>query len=358
MRNETRERLFAAATMLCVISAASLAQGAVTVFRVATTEEEELYPSVCGDIVVWQYFNSRYGNWEINGADIANPAAPLTFEITDFVGEDVFPVIDGNDVVWQHQRDVDSDGDIYAARIANQRRTALYVISATADDERLPSVSNGVVVWQDRFVNAPDWDIFGARLTGVDNPDAFPVSAGIDVDEFAPCISSNLVVWHQNAADLPQPFVYGADISDTNNPHIFFTNMALGEHEFPSLSEGWLVGRETDDVGKVFVDNLFDPFNPEGISSSGLTACPKIHKHIVVWQDQRNDTWDIRGYNLITHQEFVVTNMRMSDQVNPAVYVDSQRQRAIIVWQDDRDGTWDIYAAIVDGPEAATQAGQ
>lgn len=41
------------------------------------------------------------------------------------------------------------------------------------------------------------------------------------------------------------------------------------------------------------VDNLFDPFNPEGISSSGLTACPKIHKHLVVWQDARNGTWDI-----------------------------------------------------------------
>jgi beta propeller repeat protein len=109
-------------------------------------------------------------------------------------------------------------------------------------------------------------------------------------------------------------------------------------------------------VGKVFVDNLFDPFNPEGISGSGLTACPRIHKHLIVWQDQSNGTWDIRGYNLLTRQEFVVTNMRMSDQVNPAVYVDSQHQRAIIVWQDDRDGTWDIYAAVVDGPEVATAA--
>jgi beta propeller repeat protein len=282
----------------------------------------------------------------------------LAFAITDVPGDDIFPVIDGNDVVWQHQRDADSDGDVYAARIADRQHIRIYAVSASVDHEVMPSVSNGVVVWQHQFIDAPDCDVFGARLTGVNNPDAFPVSAGIDVDEFAPCISGNLVVWHERAADLPQPMVYGADISDPNNPHTFYTTMGLGAHEIPALSEGWLVARQTDDVGRVFVDNLFDPFNPEAISSTGLTACPRIHKHIVVWQDQSNGTWDIRGYNLITRKEFAVTNMRMSNQVNPAIYVDAGRQQAVIVWQDDRDGTWDIYGAVVDGPEVATEAGQ
>ena len=45
----------------------------------------------------------------------------------------------------------------------------------------------------------------------------------------------------------------------------------------------------------------------------------------------------------------------MSRQVNPAVYVDAEARRAIIVRQDNRDGNWDIYAAIVDGPNAAAQ---
>jgi hypothetical protein len=50
-----------------------------------------------------------------------------------------------------------------------------------------------------------------------------------------------------------------------------------------------------------------------------------------------------------------VTSLKMSDQVNPAMYVDSRQKRAIIVWQDNRDGNWDIYAAIVDGLEVATE---
>ena len=258
-------------------------------------------------------------------------------------------------MVWQHQYSQDSDGDVYGARIANGQTVSRFAISQSADNECLPCVAGGVAVWQHMFSDAQDWDILRAHLTGQDNPQAFFVSAGIDVDELFPAISGNLVVWQQRSADLPGPFVYGADISDPNKPRTFYTTMALGKYEIPGLSEGWLVGRETDDVGKVMVDNLFDPFNPEGISGSGRTACPKIHKHIVVWQDQSNNTWDIRGYNLITRQEFVVTNMKMSEQMNPSVYVDTEQKRTIIVWQDNRDGNWDIYAAIFDGPEVAAQ---
>ena len=52
----------------------------------------------------------------------------------------------------------------------------------------------------------------------------------------------------------------------------------------------------------------------------------------------------------------MITDRKMSDQVNPSVYVDTEQQRAIIVWQDDRDGNWDIYAAVLEGPEVAEPA--
>jgi hypothetical protein len=347
-------RSFWVASVCLVLAACSAAQ-AITVFKVATTEDDEAYPSVSGGIVVWQVFNSRYGDWDIVGADITSGKPAGEFTVADFVGDDLYPIIDGNDVVWQTQFDEGSDPDVYAAHLSNRQVVARFAVSATNAVECLPSVSNGVAVWQHGFADASDWDILGARLSGKDNPAAFFVAGGIDVDEMFPCISGDLVVWQLHASDMPSPYVYGADISDPNAPRTFYTTMALGKEQMPGLSEGWLVGRETDGIGKVMIDNLFDPFNPEGVSSSGLTALPKIHKHIVVWQDKTNGTWDIRGYNLITKQEFVVTNLKTSQQVNPAVYVDAKAQRAIIVWQDNRDGNWDIYAAIVDGPEAATE---
>jgi len=355
MRNESPGRASLAAGVFLVLTVSS-AVHAITIFKVAATADEEMYPSVSGDTVVWQVFNSRYGDWDVMGARISNGSAGESFAIADFNGDDRFPIIDGNDVVWQFQRNENSGGDVYGARIADGRTVSTFAISVSTDDEFLPWVSNGVAVWQHGFVGAPDWDILGARLTGQDNPTSFFVSAGIDIDEMFPCISGNLVVWQQKSSSLPTPFVYGADISDPNHPRTFYTTMALGKEEMPGLSDGWLVGRETDGVGKVTADNLFDPFNPEGISSSGLTAYPRIHKHIVVWQDQSNGTWDIRGYNLVTRQEFAVTSLKMSQQVNPAVYVDTEETRALIVWQDDRDGNWDIYAAIVDGLEVDTSS--
>lgn len=352
MRSESPTKATVVPCVLLVLAACSAAR-AVTAFKVASTVNDEVYPSVSGNTVVWQYFNSRYGDWDIMGAQILGNSAGESFLIADFNGNDEFPVIDGNDVVWQFQYDDNSDSDVYGARVESGRTVARFAVSATMDNELLPWVSDGVAVWQHGFAGAPDWDILGARLTGLDDPAPFIVSVAIDVNEMFPCISGNLVVWQERAAELPAPFVYGAEISDPNDPLVFYTNMALGEGEMPSLSDGRLVGRETDGVGKVMYDDLYDPFNPAGISSSGLTAYPKIHKHIVVWQDKNNGTWDIRGYNLLTGEEFAVTNQKSSNQVNPAVYVDTEARRAIVVWQDDRNGDWDIYAAVLDGPEVA-----
>ena len=359
MRSRLPHRSFIAVS-LCLILTASAVARALTVFPVARTGDDEAFPTVSGNTVVWQFYNSRYDDWDIEGADILDPAAPVGFPVTDTPGDDLYPVVDGNDVVWQHQYREDSDGDVHAADISNRGQVVRYTVSGSMDDECLPDVADGVVVWQHRFFGVPDWDILGAHLAGQEDPESFYVATAIDIHELFPSISGNLVVWHQKMPDIQQPYIWGADISDPNNPRSFYTQLKLGDHEIPSLSEGWVVWRETDDVGRVMVDNLYDPFNPERISGSGLTACAKIHKHIVVWQQQNmsNGTWDIHAYNLATRHEFPITDMRMSDQVNPAVYVGAQQGRTMIVWQDNRNGNWDIYAAVLDGPEVAAQPSQ
>lgn len=356
MRSKSSNSLFPAAG-LCLILAASTAIAELTVFPMATTDDDETYPVVSGDTVVWQFYNSRYDDWDIKGADISDAAVVRDFQITDVPGADLYPMIDGNDVVWQHEYQPGLDWDIHAADLSDCSHIVRTVVSASSDDERLPCVSNGVVVWQHMFFGVSDWDILGAYLTGADDPEPFYVSTSIDIDELFPSISGDLVVWNQKKPDDAQPFVWGADISDPCSPRTFITTMELGEHELPCISDGWIVGRDSDDVGRVLLDNLFDPFNVEEISRSGLTACPKIHGHVVVWQDGSNGTWDIRACNLITREELVITDRKMSDQVNPSVYVDAERARAVIVWQDDRDGNWDIYAAILETPEIAEETG-
>jgi len=95
-----------------------------------------------------------------------------------------------------------------------------------------------------------------------------------------------------------------------------------------------------------------------------------------VWQDYRNENYDIYGYNLLTGEEFQIT-MDLNDQLNPAIHGNtivwadegngniygydlSTNQEFqittgtswkeypaifgdIVVWQDYRDGNWNIY---------------
>ncbi|MBU7019269.1 MAG: hypothetical protein HXS44_17315 [Theionarchaea archaeon] len=56
---------------------------------------------------------------------------------------------------------------------------------------------------------------------------------------------------------------------------------------------------------------------------------PAVYKDIVVWQDNRNQNWDIYGLNLTTGEEFQITT-DPNDQVFPVIYED------IIFWMNER----------------------
>ncbi|HPO70993.1 MAG TPA: hypothetical protein PKV53_11905, partial [Anaerohalosphaeraceae bacterium] len=68
--------------------------------------------------------------------------------------------------------------------------------------------------------------------------------------------------------------------------------------------------------------------------------------HLVVWQDNRNGNWDIYGYNLITRQEFAITD-DPADQIHPAV------SGTLVVWEDYRVSPSNIYYVWLEGPAAA-----
>ena len=77
-------------------------------------------------------------------------------------------------------------------------------------------------------------------------------------------------------------------------------------------------------------------------SSSAIN--PDIDDNIIVWQDYRNNNWDIFGYNLNTREEFLITD-NPADQTDPAI------SGNVVVWQDNRSRSWNIYAVILNGPE-------
>ena len=65
---------------------------------------------------------------------------------------------------------------------------------------------------------------------------------------------------------------------------------------------------------------------------------PAIHESTVVWEDERNENFDIYGFNMLTSEEFQITE-NASNQYDPAIYGN------IVVWMDERNGNYDIYGS-------------
>ena len=66
---------------------------------------------------------------------------------------------------------------------------------------------------------------------------------------------------------------------------------------------------------------------------------PVIYENTIVWQDYRNENWDIYAYDIITHQQIHTTEK--SDQYMPAIYGNK------VVWTDYRNGNPDIYMGTI-----------
>jgi beta propeller repeat protein len=135
-----------------------------------------------------------------------------------------------------------------------------------------------------------------------------------DEDQESPAISGDIVVWEQN----------------------------MGSH--------W----------DIMAADISDPDNPDVMSIAALPSnarYPAIDGRLIVWQDDRNGMWDIYGYNLVTHQEFRITDYQsgqtvFSNQTSPAI------DGNVVVWVDDLSGTPQIYATCLEGPEVAQCMGQ
>ncbi|MBN1806331.1 MAG: hypothetical protein JW837_13870 [Sedimentisphaerales bacterium] len=340
---------------LVAIPASVSQAGNWTEFPLLPTTDDQQSPAIWGNIVVWQQFVSEYGDYDIYIADINNPDEPAVFVIGD-ANDQMNPAVFEDIVVWQDyvQWQGSADWDIRAADINDFDEPRIYVVSGIVDNnETNPAIHGNIVVWEDGV--AGDFNIYGADITDPGNPVEFQVSA-FEHDQQEPAVFRTTVVWQDNF--FGDWDIYAADIWQRNKPVEVPVSYSEKDQQNPAIWDNVVVWQDNFsgnwDIYAADISDFetlrrakFDNIIEFAVSTNRSSQTnPDINGNIIVWQDDRNNNWDIFGYNLTTRKEFQITD-DSNDQTNPAI------SGNVVVWQDNRSGNSQVYAAILDGPEIA-----
>ena len=280
-------------------------------------------------LVAWE--DNRNGSYDIYGMRVTqtgmilNPY-PITISNSPGSQTNIAATFGGSNyfVVWEDNRD--GEYNIYGARISPSGTVldpAGIPISTATGDQRFPSVAfdgtNYLVVWHDDRNYS---DIYGARVsTGgtVLDPSGFRIGTGANYRARPNLIFGNttyLVVWVDYRNDPYTGNIYGARV-DTN-------------------------GTVLDPSGILVSNSSVAPEKP-GLAFDGTN-------YMVLWSDYRNGNADIYGTRVSTagsvlDPQGIPICVAPNVQNLPAAIFNSTNY--FIVWQDYRNNEWDIYGAKV-----------
>ncbi len=318
-------------------------------FLISDMAYSEYTPSVSGHTVVWEVWNSSFGDWDVHGADISDPNNPEAFLVSSSPAKENYPAVSSGRVIWQNKQFNAGDWDIIGVDLWHPQQ-AVFTVTSTYDNDVYPAVSGPNVVWQHWDQGGGDSDI-GWATVGNDMNVRHHTYLGTPDEDIDPAISGNRVVWKQVRYQSDEVFFVGADISDPDNVVSFDTGLQIGLNQLPKLAGDWVVALDRNENGILWANNLADSEDPVRVADSEGKEIdrPAIAGNIVVWQDKRHGHWDIYGFDLSARAEFPII-LHSGDQKNPSIYTDPNETYYVVVWQDERAGDRpDIYGAIMKG---------
>jgi beta propeller repeat protein len=208
-----------------------------------------------GHWTVWQ--DQSDGNFEIYAMDL-RLAGPVVTQITSGALNQENPKTDGRYVVWQ-ARQLDGDWDVWLKELGSTN-PAQAVTSTTDADEVNPAIDWPWVVYQSRPTSNPGapWQLRARNLVTSQTTDVYPGPQ----DQLDAEVQAGRVVWQ--------------DHRDVGVGEIYFKNLESGEQRRIT----------TNSFGQYF---------------------PAIFDQWIVWQDNRNGTVDIYGFDLLRNAEMRIT---------------------------------------------------
>ncbi len=334
-------------------------------------------------LVVWE--DIRGGNPHIYGTRVATDGTVLDslgIAVSSLTGDQVYPAAASNGttslVVWDDKQS-SSSHDVYGARVASNG-TVLdstgIVISAATGDQGYPAATfdgtNYFIVWDD-YRNVTSWDIYAARMDSsgtVLDPAGIPVSLYAS-QEFGPAVASSgggfLMAWIDSRNVLKD--IYGIRVASDGtvlDPQQIAISTSASNQSCPAMAfdgwdylavwHEWRLGTSNDIFGArvgtdgTVVDTLGIAISTGSKDEMYPAAAFGGTNYLVVWQDYRNNAYDIYGARVgadgsVLDPAGIGVSTATSPQEYPAVASDGVN--FIVVWEDKRSGSYDIYAARV-----------
>jgi len=356
-------------TLVCTLVlglAWAASAGTWVAFEISPSTDDQRAPDVDGRLIVWQeYIQGNQGrDWDIWAADLTDPESPRTFAVSNYEGtNEKNPSVFDTIVVWQDDywsTPETTDWDVYF-RDTTDMTKAEVDLTPVPGDQVNPRIYGNRVVWQDNSFG--DWDVAMADITDPNHLPIWPLTP-YENDQTLPAVWRNRVVWQDNDVWEQSPDgawnVFGADTLRIDKP-VEYLFSAQPDDQTNVVTAGTYVvwQQKVGEDWDVFAAEISNPDRPRIIPIATDTSnamYPDIDGHLVVWQDDRNSDWDIYGYNLVTRQEFIISD----NQPGQTEFTDQLRPRIsgnLVVWEDvplTPDAPADIFAVFLEGPEIAT----
>lgn len=294
-------------------------------------QQTKSYPCITGDYVVYQEQVSDT-NWGIVGYHIPSKQTKILVNLPQYIPAYHLNAKD-NKVIWSAYKDFTSPNwDIYLYDLNNP---AAGVKQLTTDPsfQYEPAVSGNRIIWQDWRHDLYDLYLYeNGKERRVTLPDQNNYVEQPDID-------GTKIVWKERDC------IYFHDL--TTNKTVEITTNAAVDPSYPKVSGNRVVWQDNrNDNWDIYLYDFVAKKEVPLIVASGDQCCPVIHGDKVIWTDYRNGAADIYAYDLITKETLrVAVPLKESDQKSARV-----AENGKFVWQDFRDSgasttTCDMYIA-------------